>query len=77
MQFYPPVPSLLEEAPEYSDGQLHAIVSRGIRYTAMPSFAKALPPDQVWKIILWVRRLSQPSGPDAAAPDTPGGDQNP
>ncbi|MBI4463533.1 MAG: cytochrome c [Acidobacteria bacterium] len=61
IQFYPPVPSLVEEAHEYSDGQLHAIVSRGIRYTAMPSFAKALQPDQIWKVILWVRHLSRPS----------------
>ncbi|OFW25502.1 MAG: hypothetical protein A3H27_10645 [Acidobacteria bacterium RIFCSPLOWO2_02_FULL_59_13] len=62
MQFYPPVPSLVEEAREYSDGQLHAIISRGIRYTAMPSFAKEMPPDQIWKVILWVRHLSRPSG---------------
>ena len=77
IQFYPPVPSLLEKAHEYSDGQLHAIISRGIRYTGMPSFAKALPPDQIWKTVLWARRLSQQPRKNAPAPDTQSAGENP
>ena len=68
VQFYPPAPSLVESAPEMSDGQMHAIISRGFRYTAMPSFAKALTSDQIWKVILWVRQL--PAQP-AAGPQKP------
>ena len=44
IQFYPPLPSLVEEAPESTDGQLHAIITLGNRYTAMLSSAKVLPP---------------------------------
>jgi len=59
LQFYPPAPSLVERTTEISDGQIQAIVSRGVRYTAMPSFAKELTPDEIWKIALWVRRIPQ------------------
>ena len=61
IQFYPPVPSLVETKAELSDAQIHAIVSRGIRYTAMPSFAKALTPDQIWKVTAWVRQIPPPA----------------
>lgn len=59
IQFYPPVPSLAERTSEMSDGQIHSIVSQGIRYTAMPSFAKELSPEEIWKIVLWVRHISK------------------
>ena len=59
MQFYPPVPSLVERDNELTDGQRHFIVSNGIRYTAMPSFAKVLDPEQIWKVVLWLRHLSE------------------
>ena len=77
LQFYPPAPSLVEEAHHLSDGQLHAIISRGIRYTGMPSFAKAFSPDQVWKTVLWVRRLSQQPEQETTAPGTPNTGENP
>ena len=67
IQFYPPVPSLVEPGSELTDGQRHFIVSNGIRYTAMPSFAKVLAPEQIWKAVLWLRHLSDqghfPVGP--------------
>lgn len=67
IQFYPPVPSLVERDNELTDGQRHFIVSNGIRYTAMPSFVKVLAPEQIWKVILWLRHLSDqgqfPAGP--------------
>lgn len=59
VQFYPPVPSLLEHSGEMTDGQIHYIVTNGIRYTAMPSFAKELTPEQIWKVTLWVRQLAK------------------
>ena len=59
VQFYPPVPSLIDPQNEASDGQMQAIVKQGIRYTGMPSFAKVLSQDEMWKAILWVRHLAQ------------------
>ena len=58
IQFYPPVPSLAEPENDLTDGQMHHIIMRGIRYTAMPSFARALTEEEVWKILTWVRKLS-------------------
>ena len=73
IQFYPPVPSLAQPEIELSDGQIHAIITDGIRYTAMPAFEKVLTPEQTWKAVLWVRRLAQqpPPAPAAAAPPAP------
>ena len=58
IQFYPPVPSLVKRDNELTDGQQHFVVSNGIRYTAMPAFAKVLAPEQIWKVVLWLRQLS-------------------
>jgi mono/diheme cytochrome c family protein len=55
--FYPPVPRLSKGATFLSDGQLHFIVSNGIRMTAMPGFATRHSSDELWKIILWVRHF--------------------
>ena len=68
IQFYPPVPSLIDPSLEVTAGQIHSIVSRGIRYTAMPSFAKVLPDEDIWKIVLWVRHLAKQSSPAPTAP---------
>ena len=55
--FYPPVPRLSKGATFLSDGQFYFIVSNGIRMTAMPGFAIRHSPDELWKIILWVRHF--------------------
>ena len=71
IQFYPPVPSLVASEMELTDGQMHYIISRGIRYTAMPSFAKVLTPDQIWKVITWVRSLPRAAGTEITNPSAP------
>jgi len=55
--FYPPIPRLSKGATFLSDGQFYFIVSNGIRMTAMPGFAIRHSPDELWKIILWVRHF--------------------
>ncbi|MBI3934027.1 MAG: c-type cytochrome [Acidobacteria bacterium] len=67
VQFYPPVPSLAPPQNQLTDSQMQSVMERGIRYTAMPSFAKALNEDQRWKVVLWVRQLSRP-GSDEKLP---------
>jgi mono/diheme cytochrome c family protein len=63
IQFYPPVPSLAEPAADLTEGRIYYIVARGIRYTAMPSFAKALAPEEIWKIVHWVQQLARKNSP--------------
>lgn len=69
VQFYPPVPSLLPPQNQLSDSQMHYVIQRGIRYTGMPSFANILDSDEIWKVVLWVRRLATPPSPPP--PETP------
>jgi len=65
-QFYPPVPSLVEANRELSEAQMHAVIRQGVRYTAMPSFSKALSEEQTWKVVAWVRRLPRVAATDNA-----------
>ena len=71
IQFYPPVPSLVDPNLALSDGQMHFIVTNGIRYTAMPAFEKVLTPEEIWKAVLWVRRLARQPPPESASSPTP------
>ena len=64
VQFYPRVPSLVKRPDKRTDGQMQSIIAKGIRYTAMPSFEKALSADQIWKTVLWVRHLPQVPPPE-------------
>ena len=59
IQFYPPVPSLTEVEGEMTEAQIHFVITKGIRYTAMPSFANVFTPEEIWKIILWTQHLSR------------------
>ena len=71
IQFYPPVPSLVDSELDLSDGQMHAVITDGIRYTAMPAFSIVLTPEQTWKTVLWIRRLAQQPPPASAVPAEP------
>ena len=55
--FYPPVASLSQGLVGMPDGALFFILSNGIRMTGMPGFATRHSPDELWKMILWVRHL--------------------
>jgi mono/diheme cytochrome c family protein len=68
VQFYPPVPSLSQPDNELTDAQAHGIIRRGIRYTAMPSFERALSEEESWQVVLWLRQLQRTANPNA----TPG-----
>ena len=59
VQFYPPVPSLADPELEMTDAQIHFVITKGIRYTAMPSFAKVFTSDEIWKIVLWAQHLAR------------------
>lgn len=71
VQFYPPVPAITGPNVELTDGQIQSAITNGIRYTGMPSFSKVLSPEEVWKVVLWVRHISQIA--PAAQTQAPGG----
>jgi len=64
--FYPPIVRLERGAPGWSDGELYFIISNGIRYTAMPGFGPLHEPDDIWRIILWIRHLPHLSAQERA-----------
>ena len=57
--FYPPVPNIARGAQKLSDSELYFIITNGIRNTAMPAFGRNHSPDDIWRTILWVRRLAK------------------
>jgi len=72
VQFYPPVPSLIPPQNQLTDSQMHYVIEQGVRYTAMPSFDNALNEEQIWKVVLWVRRLPAPTT-EGTPPPSDGG----
>ncbi|MEH3157926.1 MAG: c-type cytochrome [Sphingomonas taxi] len=53
----PPAPDLAVNAREWSDGQLFWIVQHGVKYTGMPAWAVQDRPDEVRRMVAFVRRL--------------------
>jgi mono/diheme cytochrome c family protein len=64
--FYPPIPRLSRGASFLSDGQIYFIVGNGIRMSAMPGFGTTHSPDELWRIILWVRHFPNLTAPERA-----------
>lgn len=42
---------------EMSDGELYWVVSNGIRMSGMPAFSSTHKPDEIWKVVAFVRHL--------------------
>jgi mono/diheme cytochrome c family protein len=57
---YPKPPDLrLPETQKRSDGELFWIIENGVRFTGMPSFASQGMSDDSWKLVLFIRHLSE------------------
>jgi len=64
----PPIPSLAsEDVQRYTDGQLKWILDNGIRPSGMPGSKGTLSDDELWSIIVFLRRL-----PPAGSQGVPG-----
>ncbi len=66
-EFYPPVPKLIEDAQQMTDGQLYFIIAKGIRYSAMPSFEARHKREEIWRMVLWLRHLPSLTPQEKAA----------
>ena len=54
----PPVPDLsTKDIQDYTDGQLHFIVTNGIEPSGMPAWKGILDDDEMWKIVHYIRHL--------------------
>jgi cytochrome c553 len=63
----PPIPSLASpEVQSYTDGQLKWILDYGIRPSGMPGSKGTLSDDELWSIVVFLRRL-----PPAGSQGTP------
>jgi plastocyanin/mono/diheme cytochrome c family protein len=56
---HPPAPDLASAPVQaaFTDGMLYRTIANGIGSTGMPAFAKTHPPDDIWKIVAFVRHL--------------------
>lgn len=55
---YPKVPELRDqETQKLSDGELYYIISNGVRFTGMPAFGGEDSPEDIWKLVTFIRRL--------------------
>ena len=53
----PPAPWLPDHLPEWNDRRLHWILQHGIKMTGMPAWASQERPDEVARMVAFVRRL--------------------
>jgi len=47
--------------------EIYFIVANGIGYSAMPGFANSHSPEDIWRLVLWVRHLSRLTPEEKAA----------
>ena len=64
-------PSLRDSLWSYgnSDAQLYGTIVEG-RPAGMPAWGGRIPPDQIWKLITYIRTLGTPQEPDAPPPES-------
>lgn len=56
----PPVPLLVSDSVRnYKDGQLRSIIKNGIYPSGMPAWKDTLDDQQMWQIVLFIRRLPE------------------
>ena len=61
--FYPPAPQLPLTGPSYTDSETFWIVKHGIRNTAMPAWRNLLSDEEIWQVVILLRRFDSLSDP--------------
>jgi mono/diheme cytochrome c family protein len=57
---YPKAADLRDhETQKLTDGELYYVVSNGVRFTGMPAFGGEDSPEEIWKLVLFIRHLPQ------------------
>jgi mono/diheme cytochrome c family protein len=58
-KFYPPVPQLMNHAPDDPDANLFYVTKYGVKLTAMPGWDGVLSDDDMWKAVLFIKNSPQ------------------
>jgi mono/diheme cytochrome c family protein len=70
---YPKVPDpRLEDTQRLSDGALYFVIANGVRYTAMPAWADEQTPEEIWKMVSFIRKLPKATPEDLEKVIAPG-----
>lgn len=57
--FYPPAPNLISDPPDDPEWHTFFTIRTGIRYTGMPSWAKSLSDDDMWKVTSFLSHMDK------------------
>lgn len=57
--FYPPAPSLILRPMDDPEWQVYYVIRTGIRNTAMPAWSKTMSESDMWKITMFLTRISK------------------
>ena len=57
----------MDDVQKMSDGQLFWVVSHGVRATGMPAFSLTHSPEEIWKIVAFVRHLPKLTDAEVAS----------
>jgi mono/diheme cytochrome c family protein len=62
---YPKAPDLrLEDTQRLSDGALYFVIANGVRYTAMPAWSGEHTPEEIWRMVSFIRKLPKATPED-------------
>ncbi len=57
-EFYPRVPRLTGDTQQLSDAEIYFVIANGVALSAMPAFGERHRPEEIWKLVMWVRHLA-------------------
>jgi mono/diheme cytochrome c family protein len=57
--FYPPAPQLVLAPLDDPEWHIYYAVRTGVRYTGMPAWGKALPDQDIWKVVAFLSRIEK------------------
>ena len=56
--FYPRAAALTGDTQEMSDSEIYFVIANGVALSGMPAFGEHHSSQELWKLVLWVRRLA-------------------
>lgn len=56
--FYPMVPRLTGDIQQLSDAEIYFVIANGVALSAMPAFGQHHRPEEIWRLVMWVRHLA-------------------
>lgn len=57
-EFYPRVPRLTGDIQQLSDAEIYFVIANGVALSTMPAFGERHRPEEIWKLVMWVRHLA-------------------